>query len=458
MIRYHPRMLAHKLEELVPELQSWSHRASIVLQKSQIRQKRIEDRLLQTNQSVQVQEDQLAQNQASVQQQEVLLQGYARNCQQALEETQRTANATESILNEARAIYNRMLQALHSAQEVLTQVRQASTDGESGKVGFASVSGAVRAASAQVAHYEKAVALANQALQLAEMVHQRAQVSLKASEDAMEFIRAASKALAAGKQTLGKEENAVRTTLEALQQATLTTQESTNQLSTARSHEQPAQLDASDALRMLQEKIDLLMLVNRPELEASSDPVVALLQLAAVADPGGLTETLDLKLEKLLTKLDGIDGLKPYRWDNLGLEERVEVLQNAHNVMAAIYRFEPSPVGVATLPPKLLGDFTHATRNIRINRRLVAGDDRVEALATLLHESRHAYQWHLAQHVRRGFGWHSESEWTLAQEWSDNFYNPKSAQLHGFREYRNQPVEEDAFSFEKTVVKLLFGK
>jgi hypothetical protein len=486
MIQYHPRVLADKLEGIVPELQRWSHRARIALDNAQIQQKRREDRLLQTNHSAQTQEHQLAQDQERTRQDEELLQVRAKNCQEALTKAQQTASVAQSTLHEAQTTHNRMQQALQRAREVLAQaeqaLQQASASLEGQKAASTKASTAegdkqaadsklsqakeaqrqashkVHAASARVANYEKAVISANQALQLAEVTHQHAQTGLKASEDSMEFVRAASKALDVGKQELGKEEVVVRATLEALEHATLLTQESSSHASAACSHEQPAQLHISDTLRVLQEKIGLLISMNRPELELSSDPIAALLQLHAAAGRGELTELLNPTLEMLLTKLDEIDDLKPHQWSTFRVEKRAKILQSAHNAVAAVYGFHPSPVEVMQLPARLHGRFLPTTEVIQISRTLAAGNDFIETLKTLIHESRHAYQWDFLRPIRQGYGWLSNANWELAQKWNDNFEDYKDGQQYGTQEYRNQPIEVDARNFEETVIKLLFWK
>jgi hypothetical protein len=198
--------------------------------------------------------------------------------------------------------------------------------------------------------------------------------------------------------------------------------------------------------------------MNRPDLDTGLNPMAAPLQLAAVTDRGDLAQTESAKLERLLTKLDEIDGLKPRWWSVLDLADRVEILQSAHNVIATIYGFDPSPVQAVKLPQNERGNFSRATEIIQINIKLVAGSDEIEPLKTLMHESRHAYQWHLVKHVLRGFGWHSDREWTLAQEWSDNVADYKNPERYGIQEYLDQPIEVDARSFAETVIKLWFGK
>ncbi len=488
MTLYHPRALANKLEDLVPQLQCWSHRAAIALDNAQVQQKRIEDRHLQTSHSAQMHEHRLVQDQESAFQSEELLQVYERNCQEALAKAQQTASTAQSILNETRTTCNRMQQALQWAREALARAEQileqatADVGSKTAELATANTSGvqddqrvanyslsaakkaqsqansAARAASTHVACCTQAVTLANQALQIAEIAHKQAQASLKASEDSIEFVRAASRALDVGKQELGKEETAVEATSAALQHAAVLAQEASIQLVVARSYEQPAQLHTSDTLRILQMKIDLLIVMNRTELDISSDPMVALLQLGAVAERGELTQTLSPRLGRLRTKLEEIYGLRSAQWSRLSLEQRTEVLRKAHNAVATVYRFKPCPVEIVLLPPKNLGAFSEVTGIIEINRRLVAGNNSIQPLQTILHESRHAYQWHFLQPIRRGFGWLSEADWALAREWSDNFDDYKYPHQYGFREYRNQPVESDAFSFEETVIKLLFGK
>jgi hypothetical protein len=487
MTLYHPRVLADKLEGLLPELQRWSHRARMVLDHALVQEKRTEDRHSQSSRSAQMHEHQLFLDQECVQQAEALLQVYVGNCQEALAKAQQTASTSQSILYETQTIYNRMQQALQSARDALVQteraLEQATVLAESKTTEFAKANSresqdekraanqglsaaqkaldratsAAQAASAHVAKCTKAVASVSQALQLARIAHQHAQESLKTSEDSVEFVRAASKALDRGKQELVQEDAIVKATLEALQHTALLTQESSTQLGVAHLHEQPAQQHTSDTLRILQLKIALLMVMNRPDLDSPSGAMVASLQLAAVADRG-VTQIQGAKLERLLTKLDEIDGTRPRHWSKMDLEQRVEVLQNVHDVVALVYNFAPGTVKVARLPPSERGNFSESTELIQINTRLVMGNDHVQPLKTLMHESRHAYQWSLVKHVRRGFGWHSDTDWTLAQEWSDNFDDYKSPERYGSQEYMKQPIEVDARNFADTVIKHWFGK
>lgn len=485
MTLYHPRVLADKLEALVPELQRWSHRASMALDNARVQQKRVEDRLLQTSHSAQVQEHQLTVDQKCLQQDEALLQTYARSCQEALANAQQTAGVTQSILHETQTTYDRVQQALQSAQEALTRaeqaLQQASADVEGKEAEFANARGgaddkraadgslsaakearrqahrAVRAVSTHVANCEKAFALANQALQLAEVAHQHAQANLKASEDSMEFVRAASRALDVGKQELSKEETTVKATLNALQRATFITQEASNRLSAARSHEQLAQLHTSDTLRILQVKIDLLIIINQSEVDVSSDPMVASLSADAVMTRGEPLQILNLRLERLQILLNRISGLKPKQWSKLNLEQRAEVLRRAHNAIAVIYGFASVRIEVTLLSKNTLGAFSEIKNKITINMMVVASNDCIEMLRTLVHESRHAYQWHVVQCFRRGPLFLSGVSRAQAREWSENFDDYKYPELYGTREYRNQPLEVDARSFAETVVKL-FGE
>jgi hypothetical protein len=488
MTLYHPRALAEKLEGLVPELRRWSHRAGLALDNAQIQQKRIEDRNLQTSHNAQMHEHQLVVDQQHVRQDEELLQTCARNCQETLAKAQQTASIAQSILNETQTTYNRMQQALQSAREALTQaeqaLEQATTNVASKTAEFAKAnacgtqddkqtandsllaakkaqsqaSRTVQAASAHLAKCAKAVTLASQALQLAKIAHQHAQAGLKASEDSVGFVRAASRALDMGKRELGQQDAVIKITLEALQHAAQTTQESSTQLVAAHSHEQPAQQHTSDILHILQIKIGLLIFMNRPEVEVTSDPSAAALQIAAVVDTGQPPQTSTRKLEILQTKLEKIYGFKPNQWSRLNLEERLEVLQDAHNALAATYSFTPVSVTITQLPPKVAGSFSQTKEIISIDKKLITGDDQIETLATLIHESRHAYQWYLIKRFRYGPAFLSEARCAQAQEWGDNFDNYKTGEQYGTKAYHNQPIEVDAFGFEEIVISFLFGK
>lgn len=488
MTLYHPRALADKLEGIVPELQRWSHRASMALEKAHIQQKRIEDRHRETGYSVQMHGQQLVVDQEAVRHDEELLQACDRNCQETLAQAQQTASVAQSILKETQTTYNRMQQALRSAQEALAQAEQAleqatinvekqmvefakaSTGGNQDDKGVANhglsmakkaqsqASSATRTASVHVANCTKALTLASQALQLAGVADQQAQAGLKACEDSVEFIRAAARALELGQQELGKEDGVVKAASGALQCAALITQESSMQLVEARSHEQPAQQHSTDTLRILQIKIGLLMVMNRPELDNFSDPMVAALQLTTDTNRGGLPQILNLRLARLRTKLEKIEGLKPQQWSRLSLAERAEVLQQAHNAVAAAYHFKSIPVLVLPLLPYERGVFSHTKGLIIINSKLVVGNNNVQPLQTLMHESRHAYQWHSIKRFRQGALFFSDADWELAREWSENADDYKSPEKYGLREYLQQPVEADARNFAQTAIKLLFGE
>lgn len=198
--------------------------------------------------------------------------------------------------------------------------------------------------------------------------------------------------------------------------------------------------------------------MNRPELDGFSDPMAASLQLDTVTNRGELPETLNRKLEILRTKLEKTYGVQLNQWNRLNLEERVEMLQDVHNTLAATYGFTPVPVGIALLPPRRNGHFLRQRGLIEINVKLVAGNDNVQPLRTLFHESRHAYQWYLVQRFRQGPAFLSEAGCAQAQEWGDNFDDYKSTAKYSFQEYLNQPIEVDARSFAETIIKLLFGE
>src|SRR5579859_2733351 len=125
MTLHHPRALANKLEGLVPELQRWSHRASMALDNAQTEQQRIEDRHVQTTHSAEMHENQLVVDQEYISQDEKHLQVCATNCRDALAKAQQTASTAQSIWHEAQTTYNRMQQALQSAQGALAQAEQA---------------------------------------------------------------------------------------------------------------------------------------------------------------------------------------------------------------------------------------------------------------------------------------------------------------------------------------------
>jgi hypothetical protein len=165
----------------------------------------------------------------------------------------------------------------------------------------------------------------------------------------------------------------------------------------------------------------------------------------------------DPELKPLTSRLRGIEGLTPGRWNQTSMEERMEVLQDAHNQIALEYGFQPRQIQLLPSSSKPgLNGYCTPVREIRISSTLVVDNDPQKALKTLAHESRHAYQYHAAKQPPDSL---PKERREVARLWGWNLdpVNYKRADRQGFQAYYYQPVEVDARKLANEVICCTFG-
>ena len=154
--------------------------------------------------------------------------------------------------------------------------------------------------------------------------------------------------------------------------------------------------------------------------------------------------------------------LRPEKWKQLSLEEKVDVLNELEVKIAAIEHRPPCPIytkdmgAIEKRGDMLLGSMgVHVSgllgESITINSRLLESDDPVffkEALDTLIHEGRHSYQTYnmidRETHTSQGdlTNWHRNLD----------EFGYQSPQQSGFKAYWMQPIEADARKFAEDVL------
>lgn len=180
------------------------------------------------------------------------------------------------------------------------------------------------------------------------------------------------------------------------------------------------------------------------QLEAPQD----FLQIEAVGDT--LAECQELRLEN---------------WQNLELNERLDVLNNLEERIAAIEHRTPCPVKAGHDMGTLevwgdnvygqMGGYRPGYQDITINAELIMSDNPIvhrEMLDTLIHEGRHAYQ-DYNLHVCEVHPRHSEVE-SWRDTWGDGKweYAGDCSTLIGQRLYEQQSIEIDARNFAADVL------
>lgn len=157
-----------------------------------------------------------------------------------------------------------------------------------------------------------------------------------------------------------------------------------------------------------------------------------------------------------------IPELQFENWQNLDLDERVDVLQQLENEVAEIAHRPPLEIRAEPLPDGIMGQC--GSDRIIISNNVLASDSYAmyrENLDTVFHEGRHAYQkWNLLTQSLTGET--VERNEVLVESWRDNFFemgyedgNWESYKDIGFLYYLNQPVEIDARAFANEVIQAL---
>lgn len=96
-----------------------------------------------------------------------------------------------------------------------------------------------------------------------------------------------------------------------------------------------------------------------------------------------------------------VESLRADRWKLLNPTERLEALQELENELAKQRGDEPCLVVGKNLGENILGWHTRSNTGpdtIEINSELISRDQPYEAVETLFHEDRHAYQAYAIQH------------------------------------------------------------
>lgn len=163
------------------------------------------------------------------------------------------------------------------------------------------------------------------------------------------------------------------------------------------------------------------------------------------------------QIEQISDVLADCKELRFETWQNLELNEKVDVLNQLENRIAQIEHRPSCPITACNLRPGLWGGYNPETKSIDINANYLeeSGWDRSvynEVIDTLVHEGRHAYQDYNVNecevHTR-----HSEVEsWAETMEGGKWGYWGDCSSILGQRLYEQQSIEIDARNFAADVI------
>lgn len=140
--------------------------------------------------------------------------------------------------------------------------------------------------------------------------------------------------------------------------------------------------------------------------------------------------------------IPNIPNLRQENWSGITLLERESTLQALANYLAREEGRPRCSVHAVLMEENTRGSYSHDAAgigNIKINRDLVNRDQPYQAVETLFHENRHAYQFHITQHPELAESEKQLQDWQMSEE--GGYIQPEELNLST---YRFQPTEADA--------------
>jgi len=175
--------------------------------------------------------------------------------------------------------------------------------------------------------------------------------------------------------------------------------------------------------------------------------------------------------KEIAAELGSMEGLRYENWTHLSESEKLDLLNSVEQTQATLERRDAMTVEFEDLPKNTFGYQDAANNKIVINRAHIQSDHPFyhrEAIDTIIHEGRHAYQ-----HYNVDIRTIHESDAEVAS-WRENFYDPKYGyyqslgqkmyipvgdgtyhEMSDNRLYEYQPVEIDARNFASDVMSKL---
>ena len=135
-------------------------------------------------------------------------------------------------------------------------------------------------------------------------------------------------------------------------------------------------------------------------------------------------------------------------WETLDKEEREDALNTLAVDVGDAYRTDIKGVVFFDGSPQSRGYYNDDGYLYLNSDCLSNPQNRVDALDTIFHEGRHAFQ-HAAVNEPHQHGVTTEQ----ARIWDDNFRHYLTSEKFGYDRYYTQPVEADAFSFAEYIIK-----
>ena len=131
-------------------------------------------------------------------------------------------------------------------------------------------------------------------------------------------------------------------------------------------------------------------------------------------------------------------------WDSMNVKQRADLMQRIENHEAMCSDRPAARVSLGYLPSNCRGQYNRDTNEITQNHDMVKYGNSDMSLKNVLHEGRHAFQWHTVQNPDS-----AQVPAHTVQQWQDNFNN----YIPGNKDvalYASQPLETDARGFAES--------
>lgn len=145
--------------------------------------------------------------------------------------------------------------------------------------------------------------------------------------------------------------------------------------------------------------------------------------------------------------MPNITNLRQENWAAITPLERETTLQTLADRLAQEEGRTPCNVHAVLMEKNTRGRYSHDAEgvdNIEINRDLVRRDQPYQAVETLFHENRHAYQFYITQYPELAESKKQLQDWQISKE--GGYIQPEEL---NFSTYRFQPTEADANHFAR---------
>jgi hypothetical protein len=149
-----------------------------------------------------------------------------------------------------------------------------------------------------------------------------------------------------------------------------------------------------------------------------------------------------------------ISGLSPNEWQAATRDERLDSLQELEIELSARQGRHVCSIETFPGPAGRFGNYNPSDpTHMHFNDRYLGPTGLFEAVSTVAHEGRHAYQHHCYSFPDK----HPEVDKPTIDSWRENskIQNYIRPTRENYEKYLEQPIEKDAYSYEATIINEL---